>query len=143
MIRANRKVKQKEIASEVGISKERVHHIVTTVLDYRKVSARWVPRQLTVKMKEQRKAICTQLLERHNAEGEAFLQRILTRDESLVYHYDPECKAKPMEYIGTKLLQVQGSSRLLALQERSCSPFMGHEGSGVYLTFGARSNCSL
>ncbi|GFO27295.1 histone-lysine N-methyltransferase SETMAR-like protein [Plakobranchus ocellatus] len=44
MIRANRRVKQKEIANAVGISKERLHHIVTTVLGYRKVSARWVPR---------------------------------------------------------------------------------------------------
>ena len=48
MIRANQRVKQKEMADEVGISKERVHHIATTVLGYRKVSARWVPRQLTV-----------------------------------------------------------------------------------------------
>ncbi|GFO22586.1 histone-lysine N-methyltransferase SETMAR-like protein [Plakobranchus ocellatus] len=63
MIRANQRVKQKEIANAVGISKERVHHIVTTVLGYRKVSARWVPRQLTVDMKAQRKDICTQLLE--------------------------------------------------------------------------------
>ncbi|GFO07773.1 histone-lysine N-methyltransferase SETMAR-like protein [Plakobranchus ocellatus] len=39
MIRANRRGKQKE-ANAVGISKERVHHIVTTVLIYRKVSAR-------------------------------------------------------------------------------------------------------
>ena len=62
MIRANRRVKQKEIADEVGISKERVHHIATTVLGYRKVSARWVPRQLTVEMKAQRKDMCTQLL---------------------------------------------------------------------------------
>ena len=51
MIRANRRVKQKEIADEVGITKERVHHIITTVLGYRKVSARWVPRQLTAEMK--------------------------------------------------------------------------------------------
>ncbi|GFO03209.1 histone-lysine N-methyltransferase SETMAR-like protein [Plakobranchus ocellatus] len=63
IIRANRRVKQKEIANAVGISKERVHHIVTIVLGYRKVSARWVPRQLTVEMKAQRKDMCTQLLE--------------------------------------------------------------------------------
>ena len=47
MIRSNRRVKQSVIANEVGISKERVHHIVTHLLGYRKVSARWVPRQLT------------------------------------------------------------------------------------------------
>ncbi|GFO43395.1 histone-lysine N-methyltransferase SETMAR-like protein [Plakobranchus ocellatus] len=63
MIRANRRVKQKEISNAVGISKERVHHIVTTVLAYRKVSARRVPRQLTVEIKAQRKDMCTQLLE--------------------------------------------------------------------------------
>ncbi|GFO25718.1 histone-lysine N-methyltransferase SETMAR-like protein [Plakobranchus ocellatus] len=90
MITANRSVKQKEIANAVGISKEQVHHIVTTVLGYRKVSARCVPRQLIVKMKAQRKDMCTQLLERYNAEGEAFLQRILTGDETWVHHYDPE-----------------------------------------------------
>ncbi|GFO19810.1 histone-lysine N-methyltransferase SETMAR [Plakobranchus ocellatus] len=37
-------------------------------------------------------------LECCNAEGEAFLQRILTGDESWVHHYDPECKAQSMEY---------------------------------------------
>ena len=42
--------------------------------------------------------MCTQLLERYNAEGEAFLQRIVTGDESWVHHYDPECKAQSMEY---------------------------------------------
>ncbi|GFN93232.1 histone-lysine N-methyltransferase SETMAR-like protein [Plakobranchus ocellatus] len=82
MIRANQRVKQKEIADEVCISKVRGHHIVTTVLGYRKVSARWVPRQLTVEMKAQRKDMCTQLLEGHNAEGEAFLQCVLPGDES-------------------------------------------------------------
>ncbi|GFN74216.1 hypothetical protein PoB_000072200 [Plakobranchus ocellatus] len=51
MIRANRRGTQKEIANAVGISKERVHHIFTTVLGYRKVSASWVPRQLTVEIK--------------------------------------------------------------------------------------------
>ncbi|GFN76073.1 histone-lysine N-methyltransferase SETMAR-like protein [Plakobranchus ocellatus] len=55
LIRANRRVKQKEIGDEVGISKERVHHILATVLGYRKVSARWVPRQLTVEIEAQRK----------------------------------------------------------------------------------------
>ncbi|GFO12124.1 histone-lysine N-methyltransferase SETMAR [Plakobranchus ocellatus] len=42
--------------------------------------------------------MCIQLLERYNAEGEAFLKRILTGDESWVHHYDPECKAQSMEY---------------------------------------------
>ncbi|GFR91501.1 histone-lysine n-methyltransferase setmar-like protein [Elysia marginata] len=98
MIRGKRRIKQKEIADEVGISKEQVHHIVTTVLGYRKVCAHWVPRQHTVEMKAQRKNVCTQYLKRYNTEGEAFLQRILTGDESWAHHYGPECKAQSMEY---------------------------------------------
>ena len=44
MIVANRRVKQKDIANALDISKERVHHIITVHLGYRKVSARWIPR---------------------------------------------------------------------------------------------------
>ncbi|GFR97744.1 histone-lysine N-methyltransferase SETMAR [Elysia marginata] len=69
-------------------------------------------------MKAQRKDVCTQLLERYNADGEAFLQRILTGEESWVHHYDPECKAQSMEYMH----KTSASSRLMPLQERSSSP---------------------
>ncbi|GFO00681.1 histone-lysine N-methyltransferase SETMAR [Plakobranchus ocellatus] len=40
--------------------------------------------------------MCTQLLEHYNAK--AFLQGILTGDESWVHHYDPEYKTQSMEY---------------------------------------------
>ncbi|RUS74366.1 hypothetical protein EGW08_017875 [Elysia chlorotica] len=98
MIVANRRVKQKDIANALDISKERVHHIITVHLGYRKVSARWVPRQLTVEMKAQRKTICTQLLERFTHDSERFLRSIITGDESWVHHYDPESKMQSMQY---------------------------------------------
>ena len=98
MIVANRRVKQKDIANALDISKERAHHIITVHLGYRKVSARWVPRQLTVEMKAQRKTICTQLLERFTHDGERFLRSIITGDESWVHHYDPESKMQSMQY---------------------------------------------
>ena len=98
MIRSNRRVKQSVIANEVGISKERVHHIVTHLLRYCKVSARWVPRQLSLEMKTQRKERCIHLLKRYNKEGEAFLERVVTGDESWVHQFDPESKVQSMEY---------------------------------------------
>ncbi|GFR78159.1 transposase [Elysia marginata] len=49
-------------------------------------------------MKAQRKDMFTQLIKRYNAEREAFLQCILTGDESWVHHYDPECKTRSIEY---------------------------------------------
>ncbi|GFR58545.1 transposase [Elysia marginata] len=42
--------------------------------------------------------MCSQLLGRYNAKREAFLQRILTGDESWVHHYGPEYKTQWMEY---------------------------------------------
>ena len=98
MIRSNRRVKQIVIANEVGISKERAHHIIVIhLLGYRKVSARWVPRQLTLEMKTQRKEMCIHLLKRYNKKGEAFLERVVTGDESWVHHFDPERKVQLME----------------------------------------------
>ncbi|GFS24455.1 transposase [Elysia marginata] len=98
MIVANRRVKQKDIANALDISKERVHHIITVHLGYRKVSARWVPRQLTVEMKAQRKTIYPQLLERFTHDCERFLWSIITGDESWVHHYDLESKMQSLQY---------------------------------------------
>jgi len=43
MIQENRRIKQRDIALQLGISQDRVHR----TLNYRTVCARWVPRQLT------------------------------------------------------------------------------------------------
>ncbi|GFR81599.1 histone-lysine N-methyltransferase SETMAR [Elysia marginata] len=82
MILGNRRIKQKDFAKELEISKERVLNIITDILSYRKVSARWVPRMLTDEMKMQRKTTCDELLKRYEEEGEEFIQRIVTGDES-------------------------------------------------------------
>ena len=43
-----------------------------------KVSARWVPRQLTAELKERRVDACQELLKRFEAEGDGFLGIIIT-----------------------------------------------------------------
>ena len=92
LIRSNRRIKQKDISNQVGISQERVHHIICDILLYRRVCARWVPRMLTPELKQQRKVMCQQLLARYDDEGDDFLQQIVTGDESWAHHYDPESK---------------------------------------------------
>lgn len=47
LILVDRRIKQWEVARDVGISKERVHEIIHGHLGMSKVSARWVPRMLT------------------------------------------------------------------------------------------------
>ena len=96
-IRENRRVKQIDISIEIGISQERVHHIITNLLGYRKVSARWVPRMLTPQIKLQRVQICRELLAKFDEDGEDFLRQIVTGGESWVHHYDPESKQQSKE----------------------------------------------
>jgi len=64
---------KKKIVVELGISKERVGHIIG-VLGFRKVCARWVPRMLSNEMKARRVRISRELLERFVKEGEDFLK---------------------------------------------------------------------
>ena len=63
LIRGNRHIKQKEVAVALGISNERVGHIIG-VLGFRKFCARWVPRMLADEMKAERVRISQELLER-------------------------------------------------------------------------------
>ena len=51
IVMTDRRVTERYIASTVGKSQERVHSILTEDLEMRKLSARWVPRLLTVDQK--------------------------------------------------------------------------------------------
>jgi hypothetical protein len=50
----------------------------------------------------QRKAICSELLECFDAEGEAFLSRIVTGAENWAHHYEPEMKRQSLEWHHTQ-----------------------------------------
>ena len=67
------------------------YHIVHDVLQFHKVSARWVPCQLTAELKE-RVVACQELLKRFEAVGNGFLGRIVTGDETWVHYHQPETK---------------------------------------------------
>ena len=49
ILRENCRITLDEVVSELNISHGSAHHIIHNVLGFRKVSARWVPRQLTPK----------------------------------------------------------------------------------------------
>jgi len=71
---------------------------IIDTLGYSKICARWVPQSLTTEHRRQSKAICSELLEHFDAEGEAFLSRIITGDETRAHHYEPEIKRQSMEW---------------------------------------------
>jgi len=53
---------------------------------------------LSDEMKAERVRISRELLERFEKEGEDFLKKIITGEETWVHHYDPENKRQSMEY---------------------------------------------
>ena len=67
-------------------------------LGFHKICARWVPRGLTAEYKRKRVEISQRLLDRYNNEGEEFLSRTVTGDETWVHHYEPESKRQSMEW---------------------------------------------
>jgi histone-lysine N-methyltransferase SETMAR len=94
----NRRVMVDEVVAMLDISHGSAHHIIHDVLQFHKVSARWVPRQLSLEMKERRVDVCQELLQRYKTEGGGFLERIVTGDESWVYHFQPETKKASKEW---------------------------------------------
>ena len=54
MVLDDRRMKVREIAETIGISKERVGYILHEELDMKKLCARWVPRLLTADQKRTR-----------------------------------------------------------------------------------------
>jgi len=87
-----------DIAACLKISHGSAHHIVHDVLQFHKVSARWVPRQLTPEMRQRRVDACEELLRRFEREGDGFLARTVTGDETWVYFHQPEKKRASREW---------------------------------------------
>lgn len=88
----DRRLTVRAIADDIGTSYGTVERILTQDLNMTKVSARWVPRLLSTDHKENRVACSMEFLRRYDREGDAFLDRIITQDETWLHHYDPESK---------------------------------------------------
>jgi len=91
LIHVNRRITTRELFTELNIGCNALEAMVAT-LEYRKVCARWVPRMLTQEHEEHRMQVCQDLLNQYEAEGDSFLDRIITGDETWCHHYEPESK---------------------------------------------------
>jgi len=98
MILENRRVAIDKVANHFEISHGSACDIIHNRLGFRKFCAKWVPKELTKEQKNNRLAICQRLLDRYANEGEAFLTRIVTGDETWVHHFAPESKRQTMEW---------------------------------------------
>ena len=91
LILEDRQISAKSIAVQLGNSRERVGSIIHEELDMRKFSAKWVSKCLNEDQKRQR---CQpqKILEFFWRDPNDFLSRLVTMDETWLYHYDPETK---------------------------------------------------
>ena len=92
MVMNDSQVTERCIASSVGISQEIVHSILTEDLNTRKLSARWVPRLLTVDQRHTRQNMLLANLNLSETDPEKFLLRCVMMDETLVQHFIPKSK---------------------------------------------------
>jgi len=98
LILEDRRISAKSISEQLGISHERVGSIIHEDLDMRKLSTKWVPKCLKKDQKRQCCQLSEQLLEFFRFDPNDFLLRLLTMDETWLYHYDPETKQQSMEW---------------------------------------------
>ena len=77
----------------MGISTGLVHSILTDDLALRRVSAKFVPKLLTMERQQLHLEVTQDTMDSANSDPE-FLNIITTGDESWVYGYDPETKAQ-------------------------------------------------
>ena len=78
----NRCITTDEVALQLDISHGFAYHIFHDALQYHKICARWMPKQLTSELKEQCMNACKELLGYCQTERDACLQCIVTGDES-------------------------------------------------------------
>lgn len=95
---SDRRLKVREIAARLGLSKTSVHRAMQDHLHMSKVSARWVPKLLSAVQKQERVRCASEFLRLCGDQPTEIFERIVTGDETMVLYYDPESKRESMEW---------------------------------------------
>jgi len=124
----DRRMKVREIAETIGISKERVGYILHEELDIKKLCARWVPRFLTADQKRTRMKISEQCLERFNKNKTDFVRLFITMEETWIHHYKPESKQQSKQWTEAGCSAPKKTRSLTSAGKVMASLFWGAEG---------------
>jgi len=103
----------------------------------RKLSAKWVPKYLNADQKRQRCQSSEQLLKFFRRDSNDFMSRLVTMDETWLYHYDPETKQQssggvaahpapknsegknPLENFSPRFFEIKAASSSLIIFQRT------------------------
>ncbi|KAJ4426506.1 hypothetical protein ANN_27320, partial [Periplaneta americana] len=97
LVMADHRLTVREIAEEVGVSKDSAHAILRDDLNMNRVAAKFVPKLLSPEQKDLRCDVAQDLLDTANTDP-GFLNTVITGDESWVYGYDPETKRQSSQW---------------------------------------------
>lgn len=98
IVSEDRRITVRELAATLDISVGSAFSILHDDLAMRRVSCRWIPRLLTPEQMQHRVSVCQDLLSRFGGEANEQMCRIITVDESWMYHYDPELKQQSSQW---------------------------------------------
>jgi histone-lysine N-methyltransferase SETMAR len=83
LLEPNRKISLREMSNILGFNKDAIHHIITNMLEYRKISSVWLPYPLTDKQKEKRVTCANAILKMFRKNSMEYLRRcFVVQDET-------------------------------------------------------------
>ena len=91
-----------EIEELSGIHSSSVLKILRERLGLRKICARWVPHLLTDEQKQSRVRLASQVIEKYDKCDPHRLEEIVTGDETWIYHFQPDSKAKNKVWVSSE-----------------------------------------
>ena len=83
-----------ELAAKVGLC----HKTVLSILGYHKLAERWIPHEISEVQQWHRQAVTQALLDRYQREGDDFLGRIVTVDETWARSYETKIETQSNEW---------------------------------------------
>ena len=76
--------------------------IIRERLGLRKICARWLPHWLTDEQKQSRVRLASQVIEKYDKCDPRRLEEIVTGDETWIYHFQPDSKAKNKVWVSSE-----------------------------------------
>lgn len=101
VIAENPHVSIDQLLTTFSVSVGTMHRLVTGMLGLKKPSTKWVPHVLSDEQKLKRVQACKTLLEGYKKQSNAFLQALVTMDESWVLSHDPLTRVESMEWVAS------------------------------------------
>src|SRR5436190_20561182 len=101
----------------------------------RKLSARWVPRLLTLEHKRNRMTTSKHCLDMFKRNPKEFLRRFVTVDETWIHHYTPETKEQSKQWT-EPANPLQRRQKRFHRPERSWPHFLGFARHHFHRLFG-------